>query len=291
MAEQDKTQVVDTAAEKKRLKSEQKKLADEQKKQKKEAKARAKELAVQQASLDEDSEGGGFSAFLVTIVIVLVWLAILGVLIKLDVGGFGSNILSPVLKDVPYLQLILPEGSVTDTTSTGNYGGYTSLEEAVNQIAKLEADLENAQAKQTESDDEIALLRAEVERLKTFEDNQVEFERIKLQFYEDVVYAENGPGADAYLAYFESMDPTTAEYLYKQVVAQTEASQEVQNYASAYSAMKPAAAAGIFEAMTDDLELAAKILAAMGEDDRGKILGAMDPTVAAKITKIMEPDS
>ena len=66
---------------------------------------------------------------------------------------------------------------------------------------------------------------------------------------------------------------------------------EIEEYAQAYSEMKPKEAAGIFEAMTDDLELAAKILGAMQPDDRGKILGVMDPEVAARITKIMEPES
>ena len=55
--------------------------------------------------------------------------------------------------------------------------------------------------------------------------------------------------------------------------------------------MKPKEAAGIFEAMTDNLDLAARILHVMEPDDRGKILGAMDPTIAAKITKIMDPKS
>ena len=87
------------------------------------------------------------------------------------------------------------------------------------------------------------------------------------------------------------MDPTTAEYLYKQVVQQLEASTEAKEYALAYSTMKPKAAAGIFEEMTDDLELAAEILGLMEAANRGDILGAMDPVIAAKLTKIMNPDS
>ena len=55
--------------------------------------------------------------------------------------------------------------------------------------------------------------------------------------------------------------------------------------------MKPAQAAAIFESMTDDLELAAKILYQMEAGDRGKILGAMDSEIAAKLTKIMDPDN
>ena len=87
------------------------------------------------------------------------------------------------------------------------------------------------------------------------------------------------------------MDPATAEVLYKQVVSQIEEDSKVQEYAQAYAEMKPKAAAGIFEAMTSDLDLAARILGEMEADARGAILGVMDPEVAAKITKIMEPDS
>ena len=59
----------------------------------------------------------------------------------------------------------------------------------------------------------------------------------------------------------------------------------------AYSSMKPKEAAAIFEAMTDNLDLAARILNAMEAEDRGKILGVMDSEVAAKLTKIMDPES
>ena len=52
--------------------------------------------------------------------------------------------------------------------------------------------------------------------------------------------------------------------------------------------MKPKQAAAIFEDMTDNLDLAARILSVMDAADRGKILGAMDPVVAAQLTKIMD---
>ena len=134
-------------------------------------------------------------------------------------------------------------------------------------------------------------MRSEGLRLQEVEQRQVEFQRIQTQFYEEVVYADNGPGAEEYQKYYESMDPATAEYIYRQVVAQLEESQEVQDYAEAYSQMKPKEAAGIFEAMTDDLDLAARILGVMSAEDRGNILGQMDPDVAARLTKIMDPES
>ena len=152
-------------------------------------------------------------------------------------------------------------------------------------------ELERAQSVQSGSTEDAEKLRAEVERLKEFEDRQVEFQRIKTEFYEEVVYADNGPGAEAYQKYYQEIDPATAEYLYKQVVQQTEETKEVKDYAKAYSEMKPKEAAKIFEAMTDNLELAARILGVMEADNRGKILGVMNAEVAAKLTKIMDPES
>ena len=282
---------VDTQAEKKRLKEERDQLKKEQKEQRKEAKKRAKEISAQEAKLSEDEEEGGVSVVLVTVVIIIIWLAILCLLIKLDVGGFGSSVLAPVLKDVPVINKILPSDAVVSTDDEEEYGGYTSLREAVDYIKELELELERAQNDSNSDFEAIEELRAEIERLQTFEDAQVEFERIKTEFYEEVVYADNGPGPDEYRKYYESTDPATAEYLYKQVVEQEEADKEIQDYAQAYSEMKPKEAAQIFEQMTEDLDLAAKILYQMSAEDRGNILGVMDPEIAARLTKIMDPDS
>ena len=269
---------IDAKSEKQRLAEEKKRLKAEQKEQKKEAKRRAKEIAMQEEELGEDEIGGGFPVFLVTALIVVVWIAILCLLIKLDVGGFGSGVLTPVLKDVPVISKILPaanEEVAIEEEDDDSYGGYTNLKEAVDYITELELELQRAQSSGAESSEELESLKAEVARLKTFEDNQVEFQRIKTEFYEEVIYAENGPGEEAYKKYYESIDPATAEYLYKQVVQQVEESNEVKEYAQAYSEMKPKAAAGIIEEMTDNLALAARILSVMSAEDRGKILEAM----------------
>lgn len=283
--------VIDTKAEKKRLKEEKKKLKQEQKNQRKEARQRAKELALEEANLSDDEESGGFSVFLVTAIIILVWLGIIGLLIKLDVGGFGSQVLAPVLSDVPVLNKILPESEETESTTGEDYGGYSNLKDAVNDVEALKVQLESAQATVNADAEKITELQNEVTRLKTFEDKQLEFQRIKNEFYEEVVYAEKGPGADEYIKYYESMDQETAENLYKEVVKKEAVSDEIKEYAQAYSEMKPKQAAAIFEGMTDNLDLVAKILGVMEPDDRGAILGVMDSTVAAKITKIMDPDS
>lgn len=278
---------VDTKAEKKRLKDERQKIKNEQKAQKKEAKQRAKEISAQEAELED--EGGGVSAFFVTLVIIIIWVAILCLLVKLDVGGFGSNVLAPVLKDVPVVNKILPSEVVISTDDEESYGGYTSLRDAVDYIKQLELELEQAQSASNTDSAELDELRAEVERLQTFENAQVEFERIKTEFYEEVVYAENGPGIEEYRKYYEEIDPTTAEYLYRQVIEQLQTDAQLTAYAQAYSEMEPANAAKIFEEMTNDLDLVAKILNQMTPASRGAILAAMDSEIAARVTKIMDP--
>lgn len=54
--------------------------------------------------------------------------------------------------------------------------------------------------------------------------------------------------------------------------------------------MKPKEAAAIFEEMSDNLDLAARILGVMDAEKRGKILGAMNAETAARLTKIMDPE-
>lgn len=279
--------------ERKQLVEEKKNLKKEQQAQRKEAKRRAREIAKQEDELEDGNEGNSLLTFGATILIVALWLAVICVIIKLDIGGFGSSVVTPILKDVPVLNRILPGNSVTETTNSGAYGGYTSLQDAVDQIKSLELQLEQIQNASSAKDEELDQLKAEVLRLKEFENQQVEFQRIQKEFYDEVVYSDKGPGAEEYKKYYESMDPATAEYIYKQVVTQLQESQEVQDYAAAYSdsAMKPKQAAAIFEQMTNNLDLAARILKVMSADDRGAILGAMNSEVAAKITKIMDPES
>ncbi len=291
MARQENPQQAAVKTEIEQIHSEKRQLKNEQKQQKKEAKRRAREIARREDELAEEEGGGGFATFAATLLIVLVWLAVIVVIIKLDVGGFGSNVLTPILQDVPVVNKILPGNSILESNDTESYGGYTSLEDAVDYIRELELELERLQTSVNEKDEEITELKANVVRLQEFEQRQVEFQRIKTEFYEEVVYAEKGPGAEAYRKYYEEMDPTTAEYIYRQVVVQLQESSEVQDWAAAFSEMKPKQAAGILENMEDDLDLAARILKIMDAESRGAIMGEMDPEIAARLTKIMDPEA
>lgn len=276
----------DRESERQRLKEERKQLKAEQKAQKKEAKQKAREISDQEEELD--GEPGGLPVFLVTAFIVAVWIAILCVLIKLDVGGVGSNILKPILKDVPVVNKILPGEKRTDEEED-EYSAYADVEAAVAQIKQLEQELQIAQEQNLSYANEISELKEENNRLRNFEDDQLAFEQMKNEFYEEVVYAENGPGVEEYQKYYEAMDPATAEYLYQMTIQETVADKELSDYVATYSSMKAKEAAAVFDTMTSDLDLVAKILKAMTAEDRAKIMEQMNEENAARLTKMMDP--
>lgn len=289
MAKDRTSEEIATENERKKLKDEKQKLKKDQKEQKKEAKRRAKEIAKQEEELD--GESNGLVTFLATIVIVALWIAVICIVVKMDVGGFGSTVLAPVLGNVPVVNKILPAGSVTQTTSPDSYGGYSSLPDAVDQIRSLELQLEQARNESAAKDERLTALLEEVNRLQEFYNMQVEFDRIRNEFYEEVVYAEKGPGPEEYQKYYETMNPTIAEHVYRQVVSDLQESAEIQDYASSFSSMDAASAAKIMEQMPNDLKLCARILRVLSAEQRGQILAAMSPEFAAKVVKIMDPQS
>ncbi len=280
------------AEERSKLKEEKKQFKQEQKAQRKEARRRAAEIAKQEEDLGEDG-GGGLVTLFATILIVVLWLTVACVIVKMDIGGFGSSVLSPILKDVPVLNMILPgtsSPSVDGEETEEGYGGYTNLKEAVDYIRQLELELERAQTASNSKDADLESLKAEVLRLQEFEQKQGEFQRIKNEFYQEVVYSEKGPGLDAYLKYYESMDPTTAETLAKQVMLQQQESSQFQDYAKTFAAMKPKAAATSLEEL-NDLNLAARVLNALTAEERAAILNVMNSEMVAKVMKMMNPDA
>lgn len=265
--------------------SEEKKKAKEAKK---EQKKRERENAANGGDDDDEEDGGGKAlVIIVAIIIAAIWLAILGFLIKLDVGGFGSTVLYPVLKNVPVVNKILPE--VKDYAKEDAQYNFASMDDAVKRVKELEQQLAAAKSAGGADSAKLAELEAQSLELQTYKNNQKTFEETKQKFYEGVVYNSKAPDIKEYKTYYESIEPANAEVIYKQVVGQIQADEQIKSYASTYSNMKPAQAAGIFDTMTDDLNLVAKILNAMDASSRAKVLGAMNADTAAKVTKILEP--
>ena len=256
------------------------------KKAKKEAKKNGEEYEVDDESL---GIGGRLIMGVVVLLIILIWLVIFGFLVKMDVGGFGSTVLFPVLKDVPYVNRILPGIEEYIPQEEDAYAQYTTVEEAVDRIKELEVEIEELKASGNANSDYIAELEAAAAELAEYKANEASFEETKEKFYEEVVFSDNAPDINVYKTYYESIEPENAEAIYKQVVSQLQKDEEIQDYIKAYSSMKPKNAAAIFDTMTDDFDLVCEILQGMDASTRADILAAMNAENAAIITKMMEP--
>ncbi|BCJ95245.1 hypothetical protein acsn021_28140 [Anaerocolumna cellulosilytica] len=222
----------------------------------------------------------------IVLVIILIWLAFFAVLIKLNIGGFGSSVLRPLLKDIPVVNKILPDVSEEQIAYENDYP-YKTLEDAIERIKELEAINESLTADSESEGNKLQELQAEVDRLKVFEENQLKFEQRVKEFEEKIVFAEAAPDIEEYKAYYESIDPSNAEEIYRQVVEQLQYSKAIKEKAEIYRKMKPAEAAAVFETMTADIDLVAKMLLTMRPSESALILAQMDSTAAAKITKKM----
>lgn len=237
----------------------------------------------------EETIGGKIAIFFVTVIIIVIWLAIILLLIKWDVGEFGSTVLGPLLKDVPYVNQILPEAYLDELSTEDDEYKFDSMEEAVERIKALEIAL--AEAENASSDDAsyIAELESQAAELQRYKQDEAAFEEEKERFYEEIVFSDVAPDIEEYKSFYEDIDPANAEVLYRQVVEQTAANDEIQDYVNTYANMKAKEAAAIFDTMTDNLKLVANILEAMDAQSRADILGKMDADTAAKVTEIMKP--
>lgn len=297
----------DPKAAKAKLKADKKEYRKKLKEQVKAQKEQEREFADRAAEINGDN-AGGLATLVITFLIILIWLAIMVLLVKLDVGGFGSDVLAPILKDVPYVNWILPEGSyektsgsadtqditVTEVSGDGTTSGsLETMEDALAYIKRLEQALQSEMEQNSALSTENEKLKAEVTRLSPFELQQKEFYEEREKFYNEVVYGENAPDVANYRQYYEEIDPDTAAEIYKSVVQGDVDDAAIKAFATTYSGMKAKSAAKIFDEMVTEnqIELVAKILAQMSVENRGDILAAMENPNAAKLTQLLEPNA
>lgn len=238
--------------------------------------------------VDSEKKGSKFKTILFLLIFLVVWLAIFALLIKLDVGGFGSSVMTPIFKDVPIIKEILPE----DNSVGSSESQYKSLADAISYIKELEIELQKANDTIKADNELIAELKSEVERLKEFEKQQEEFEKLKEKFYDEVVYGDGALDYDYYKQYYESINPDYAEILYKQVLEKYMYDEKYRELANAYSAMKPKKAAAALYEMTGNLEVVVSILQNMETAKRADILNALsdiDAVFCGKITVMLVP--
>jgi flagellar motility protein MotE (MotC chaperone) len=233
---------------------------------------------------EKESAGSKAVTALIALIIIIIWLAVFAFLIKLDVGGIGSNVLYPVLKDVPVINKILPEPSEEQQAEEGNYK-YNTLKAANERISELEQRLESESGTTTANSDYIAELEAEVKKLQVYKDEQDAFKKQVKEFDEKVVYTDNAPDISEYRQYYEEIEPENAENIYKQVLYDLQYSEKAEELGARYAKMDAASAAKILTEMSEDLDLVCDILSNMKDSEAAEIIQNLDSTYAAQITK------
>lgn len=233
---------------------------------------------------DREKGGSRLVTVLIALAIIIIWLVVFAFLIKFDVGGIGSNVLYPVLKDVPVVNKILPELSEEEQAREGNYQ-YTTLKAANARIRELENQLASQDNTTTANSDYIADLEAQVQRLQRYKDAEDAFNKRVQDFDEKVVFNDKAPDISEYRSYYEEISPENAEKIYRQVLEKLQYSEKAEELSTMYANMEPAQAAQALSNMTEDLDLVCDILENMSEKNAAAILQEMDSVYAAQITK------
>lgn len=238
---------------------------------------------------DEQTEekGGGFATAIWVSLTIIVWLFIFCLLIKMDVGGIGNDILRPLIKDVPVLNLILPNVSDEQLIWEQNYP-YRDITEAVDIIKELELKVDELEKANASYPGQIAELTAEIERLKPFEDQQLAFEKRVREFDINVVFNSQAPDIEEYKKYYEEINPETAEEIYRQVLEQLQYDESFKQKADYLKNMKPGTAAEVLQEMTADMQWICKVLACMKTTEATEIMNKMEPLFVARVLQTMQ---
>ncbi len=232
---------------------------------------------------------GGFVKVIVLIIVVLLILVVgVGAMIKFDVFKLGTEVIGPSIKDVPVLNMILPEMPEEVTEEEAANYNFETIEEVV-EVLKITENLLKESAQEAEKiSEQLKQLTAEVERLKVFEGNQVQFEADQKAF--DDLVASNSE-AIVFKDWFEKMNPENAAEIYAQVIEEVKYDEDLKGLVDIYQSMKPAQAASILEDMTvTQMALVSSIVKNLSADQSADVLGNMEPATAAKITTYLSPE-
>lgn len=232
---------------------------------KREEKEKIKELAKKKREMQEEldelrgrtAKGKAVCALVFFASIVLL-LGLFAGMVKLDIGGVASQVLAPVIADVPVLRNVLPAEMQKKSTSELAAEQKQQEEEAAAE-AEQKAEEEAAAAEEAKAEEKAAAEEAAAEEAKAAADAEQAAEEAKA---EEEAAAEEAAAAEA---------------------------KALQDYVDTYSAMKPKDAAKVFDSMMPDQEdLIVRILENLTSDQRAAILSKMSVANAAILTEKMQ---
>lgn len=235
---------------------------------------------------EQGGAGGKVLTVLIILLIVLIWLAILSLLIKFDVGKLGSEVLRPVLKDIPVINRILPDVSDEQIAEENAYP-FKNLEEAVEYIKKLELEADKLREENDDYASRQLEMQKEIDSLRHFEEEQEAFAARVEAFDREVVYNDKAPSTDEYLKWYEGMYPNNAANIYAELLERELVEESLKKYADYLASMEPGDAAAILSEYPSDIDMICRLLDCMKKVQVSDILIEMEPLFAARILNRM----
>jgi len=235
----------------------------------------------------DESKGKGKKKKIVKILILLIlFLSIIGgavAVLVFNVFDIRDTYLRSFLEEIPIVNTMLPPLEAIPenvVTQMSNAELTAALEELQNQLDIQEFEISHLS--------EInSIQSAEIVRLQEIEDNQLQFRADQEAF--DRMIAENNP--DAFMAFFESMDPENAEILYNEAVTTAYRSAEVREFISTIESMDRRRAALTLEDMMEtELDLVVAVMSHMNVAQRAIILNSMSTEHTAVILTMLAPE-
>lgn len=242
----------------------------------------------------KEKEGFGtkLATFFIILIIIAVWLAILAMLIKFDVGGLGT-FARPYIENVNGLSRILPELTDEEIAYRERYP-YKNIEEANDYIKELEKLVDKYSEENNDYAARQAELQSEVDTLKHFEEEYETYLKQREKFDNEIVYNDNAPIAAEYIKWFETMYPENATRIYSELKSRETADEAVYQIARDISKMKPKDAAKILEEFTSDVDFVCEIFECLKTQQVSDILTQFskdDALFAARVVYRMKQRS
>ncbi len=215
------------------------------------------------------------------ILFVFLFLAVAAVVTWIfNIFDLREQVYIPLLRNVPIVSNLLP------SPETAGAEQVLTQEQLLAKVQELETQLDKSDKDLKAANDKNKVFTDELTRLQAIEEQQLTFKAEK-EAYERGV-AENDP--NAFVKFFESVSPETAESIYREIIGTVEENKNLKKYVATYQGMDETAAAKLLEELvTTDMDLVVLILKNIDNRKTSAILAAMTPANAARITKRMAP--
>jgi len=235
------------------------------------------DAAVIKTKKKPGKRGRGIAPFLILFFILA---ALTGVLV-FNLFNLRNRYIYPAMARIPFIG-----GFVPNTAMSPEDLGAMSVDRLTARINELESQLSQSRDDLAAANDIIGSDKAEINRLKAFEAQQLQFKQEKADFDQRVAMSD----PQAYADYYRSIYPENAEILYPKAAAEAERVAAVKKYLSDIKAMDEVSAANMLQQMIgSDMKLVVSIMQGLDSRIAGGILSEMNPQNAGIVIKMMSP--